>query len=351
MTGTVLFVSSGGGHLDELVRLAPRIVPAGAPQEWVVPDTAQSRELLAGRVVHAVAPVDPRDAAGAGRALAQALVLIRERRPVRMITTGAAVAVPYALAARARNVGVHYVESCARTVGPSRTGRLVERIPGVRCYTQMLGWAGGRWQWRGSVLDGFRAADQVVALPPGGLRRVLVLFGTQRRYPYDRAARRLATLLPHVLARDADVLWQTGCTDPAAVPVRWQPVRLLPPAELAAAAAAADLVIAHAGVGSALLALEAGHCPVLLPRRRRHGEHADDHQTQLAGELAARGMAVARDPNLLSVGDLIGAAAVRVSPPDRQDPLVLLEDWPGTPRRAYQLRRVQLPDRGPRPAT
>jgi UDP-N-acetylglucosamine--N-acetylmuramyl-(pentapeptide) pyrophosphoryl-undecaprenol N-acetylglucosamine transferase len=185
------------------------------------------------------------------------------------------------------------------------------------------------------VLDGFRPAERVAPVPPGGLRRVLVLLGTQRRFPYHRAVRRLATLLPHVLAPDADVLWQTGGTDPVAagVPAPWRTVSLLPPAELATAAAAADLVVAHAGVGSALLALEAGRCPLLLPRRRQHGEHADDHQTQLADALAARGLAVARDPNLLCPGDLIGAASMRISPPDRQDPLILAEDWPGTHRR------------------
>ncbi|HVG93671.1 MAG TPA: glycosyltransferase, partial [Planctomycetota bacterium] len=63
------------------------------------------------------------------------------------------------------------------------------------------------------------------------------------------------------------------------------------------AMAAADVVVTHGGSGSCLEAVAIGHVPVIVPRRRSLGEAADDHQSDLANELARRGLAVvAEDP-------------------------------------------------------
>jgi UDP-N-acetylglucosamine--N-acetylmuramyl-(pentapeptide) pyrophosphoryl-undecaprenol N-acetylglucosamine transferase len=314
----VLFVCSLGGHLDELVRLAPRILPPGTPQHWVTFDSAQSRERLAGHEVRYIDPIEPKDLAGAVRALPAAHRLLGRLRPARVITTGAAVAVPYGLAARLRGVGFHYIETCGRVDGPSLAGRMVARLPGARTYTQQQGWSTPRWPYRGSVLDGYRPAAESAPVPPGGLRRVVVTFGTQRGFGFRRAAATLARLLPQVTARDADILWQTGWTDVSGLGIDGR--QLVPPADLAAAVTDADLVVAHAGVGSALLALDAGRCPVLLPRRHALGEHTDDHQAQIATALDARSLAVSRDPDTLTPADLLHAAALRAFP----------LDWPAT---------------------
>ncbi|TPX00665.1 hypothetical protein FJ656_31630 [Schumannella luteola] len=84
----------------------------------------------------------------------------------------------------------------------------------------------------------------------------------------------------------------------------------VPHAELAAAVAEADLVVAHAGVGAAVTAIEAGRCPVLVPRLARHKEHVDDHQVQIAAELERRGLAVAAAPEELDA-ELLQRAAAR----------------------------------------
>lgn len=70
----------------------------------------------------------------------------------------------------------------------------------------------------------------------------------------------------------------------------------------------ADVVVAHAGTGSALAALDAGRCPVLIPRERAHGEHIDDHQRQIAAELELRGLAIHRSVESLTYADLEQAA-------------------------------------------
>jgi UDP-N-acetylglucosamine transferase subunit ALG13 len=61
-------------------------------------------------------------------------------------------------------------------------------------------------------------------------------------------------------------------------------------AELAALMDEAAVVVSHAGVGSILCALRAGHVPVVVPRLARHGETVDDHQLELARRLQANGL-------------------------------------------------------------
>jgi UDP-N-acetylglucosamine transferase subunit ALG13 len=55
---------------------------------------------------------------------------------------------------------------------------------------------------------------------------------------------------------------------------------------------AADVVVTHAGVGSILLARRAGHTPIVVARRQRHGEHVDDHQVELTAALADDGKVI-----------------------------------------------------------
>ena len=49
----------------------------------------------------------------------------------------------------------------------------------------------------------------------------------------------------------------------------------------------ADLIICHGGCGTLLHALRIGKVPVAMPRRKRYGEHVNDHQVQLVNVLAS----------------------------------------------------------------
>jgi UDP-N-acetylglucosamine--N-acetylmuramyl-(pentapeptide) pyrophosphoryl-undecaprenol N-acetylglucosamine transferase len=75
----------------------------------------------------------------------------------------------------------------------------------------------------------------------------------------------------------------------------------------------ADVVVSHAGVGSVLCAVRAGHTPIIFPRLSRYSEHVDDHQAELAEALAERGTAVVAR----TAAEL--AAAVASVPPRRVD--------------------------------
>ncbi|MEW6102050.1 MAG: glycosyltransferase [Candidatus Omnitrophota bacterium] len=54
----------------------------------------------------------------------------------------------------------------------------------------------------------------------------------------------------------------------------------------------ADIVIAHAGVGSTLLTLSLGKVPVIFPRQRKFREHVDDHQLEFAKKMDETGKVI-----------------------------------------------------------
>lgn len=56
---------------------------------------------------------------------------------------------------------------------------------------------------------------------------------------------------------------------------------------------AADVVVSHAGAGSILCALRAGHTPIVVPRLKRFEETVDDHQVEFSRALAADGKVIA----------------------------------------------------------
>lgn len=305
--GRTLLVASTGGHLDQLYRLRQVFDPQLGEVQWVTFDTPQSRHLLAGEVVHHIPFIRPKDFSGTRSGAAAAIRLLRGNRFARVISTGAAIAVPFITTARSRGLAAHYIESAARSSGPSLSGALVARVPGVRLYAQYVAWTAGRWQYRGAVFDAYQPRPGRPQIA-GGLGRVVVTFGTQRGYGFRRAAEQLARTLPQVCRADAEVLWQTGSTEVSGLGIHGHD--LVPTAELEAAVAEADLVVSHSGIGSALLALKYGRCPVLVPRRLAYGEHTDDHQHLIADDLSRRGLAVRAEAGQIGPEHLLTAAAM-----------------------------------------
>ena len=304
-----LLVASTGGHLEELTRLRRRM-PELDEVEWATFDDAQSRSMLDGETVHYVRYIAPRDLGATVAVSREAVRIVRGGGYDRVISTGAAIALPFLGAARALGLSGHYIESAARSQGPSLTGRLVSWLPGLRLYTQYANWADRRWRYGVSLFDAYAPAEDELAPPLA--RRVVVTLGTMRTYEFRSALEALVRLLPDVLAPDAQVLWQVGCTDTTGLPIEGRVS--VPATEMRTAIDDADLVIAHSGIGSALAALDAGLCPVLLPRRAARGEHVDDHQLLIAADLDARGIAVSRDPEQLVADDLRRALRTRVRP-------------------------------------
>ncbi|MGN9919875.1 glycosyltransferase [Micromonospora palomenae] len=296
---TTLLVASTGGHLAELHDLAPRL---GVQDDcvWATFDSPQSRSLLDGQEVIHVPPATTRDAVGALRDLLAARRVFGGGRFRQVISTGASVAMSFFLPAVRHGLACHYIESATRTEGPSLTGRLVARVPRTRLYTQYPGWAAGRWTYGGSIFDGYLATRRATPRP---VSRIVVALGTHDRFGFPRLLRRLIDVLPP----EAEVLWQVGSTVVPTMPAGAR--RQVPYAEMQQAMREADVVVTHAGVGSALAAMRAGHRAVYVPRRRRHGEHVDDHQVAMARELDRRGLVLAREADEITVDDLAEAAS------------------------------------------
>jgi UDP-N-acetylglucosamine transferase subunit ALG13 len=313
---STLLVASTGGHLKQLHRLHRRLDGIDGPYRWSTFDTPQSRSLLEGEAVDYVGFVGGRDPGNVLRNVPLVRRILREHDVDTIVSTGSAMALPFFALGRARGLDCHYIESAARSDGPSKTARMISRIPGVHLYTQYPAWADEKWRFRGAVFDSFVAGRPLEH--PERLRKVVVSLGTFKDIGFERLVRRLLEILPP----EADVLWQTGDTDVSGFGIVGH--EAIPERELSQAIREADVLVAHAGVGTALAALEVGKCPVLVPRRFAHGEHVDDHQTQIAAELDRRGLAVSVEADELTLEHLAAAAATAVEtlpedPPFRTD--------------------------------
>jgi len=299
--GKSLFVCSGGGHLKQLHSFTERLGIAPEDQVWITFENALSTALLADREVHFTPFIAPRDLCGLGALRAVARRVLRAHTYDNAFSTGSSPAVLVLPMAAARGIGAHYIESAARADGPSLSGKLLTHFRRVRTYTQYPAWASDRWIYRGSIYDGY-AEDAAEAEAPTRIRRAVVTVGTQEGYRFDR----LYDAAVPLLGGCEEVLWQTGPQDVTKWGIEGRD--RVPHGELSAAMRAADVVIAHAGTGSALSAFDQAKSPILVPRMSEHGEHVDDHQVQIAREMQRRGLATMSTPEALTAEILLRAA-------------------------------------------
>lgn len=313
---TTLLVAISGGHLTQLTMLAPRVAD-GDDVVWLTDDTAQSRSLLEGQTVYHVPTRPPRDYAGVMRDTGIALQAMRDHRVDRVISTGAQIALSALVPASARRVPFTYIESATRVTGISATGKVMERVPWVDRYVQYPHAVNSRWRYALSVFDGFRV-EPVDDPPP--IRRAVVTVGGNGDFGYRRLVEGARSAIDD-LDGDVETLWQVGATDVSDVPIT--AVASLPSRELAAALHRADVVIGHAGTGTALAALSAGKVPVLAPRSVEHGEHVDAHQQDLARFLGDRGLAIVCDADAIRPSTLDTARRWRAVRSDDLAPVPL----------------------------
>lgn len=300
---TVLFVAANGGHLAQLVALAPRLGSLASEAVWVTPADAQSDTLLAGAERVVIPAVSERALWPIARLNVLAAGVFRTHRPQAVVSTGSGVALAFLPQAVARGIPSYYIESATFADGVSVTGRVLQRVPRVRLFTQHAHRATGRWRFGGSVFDGCTIR---VGPNPRPIRRAVVTLGSDR-WTFRPMVERVRALLPD----DVEVLWQVGPTDVGGLGIA--AVRYLPTDRLEAAMADADVVISHAGCGTTLTALRLGRRPVLVARDPARGEVVDGHQLAFARALDALGLAVGREVGTLRLGDLELAARTEVS--------------------------------------
>jgi UDP-N-acetylglucosamine transferase subunit ALG13 len=113
--------------------------------------------------------------------------------------------------------------------------------------------------------------------------KIFVTVGTQ--LPFDR----LISTVDGWAARNpqADVFAQIGPTSFRPAHIQWVP--FLNADECQKKVEQANIIVAHAGMGSIITALEIGKRIIVMPRRAVHNEHRNDHQIATARSLLAQG--------------------------------------------------------------
>lgn len=301
--GKAMLICSTGGHLSELVRLESRF-GVHPDSLWVTFDTPQSRQMLDGRRVLSLPYIGPRDLKGTLRAVPGIRRALKAERFDAAISTGAAVAAAALPVAAMQRVPSTYIESVCRLQGPSATGRLLQRMPGIHLRTQHTGWADRRWLPHPSILTDFRST---VVSQPRSVGRVFITLGTIRGYRFDSV---VDAFLATGLAND-ETVWQLGdTTREDTLPGRVYDY--LSPAEFSREAREADVVVTHAGVGTLLELLGMGIFPVQAVRRASRHEHVDDHQTEIAELVNSTDIGIAVEGPALTADVLEFAAQRRI---------------------------------------
>jgi UDP-N-acetylglucosamine transferase subunit ALG13 len=123
--------------------------------------------------------------------------------------------------------------------------------------------------------------------------RLFVTVGTQ--LPFDR----LVSAVDDWASRhQADVFAQTGSSSLKPRHIGWKD--FIDGAEANERIRTADLVVAHAGMGTILTRLETGLPMIVMPRRAALGEHRNDHQIATAKRLShLKGLWVVDDEHAL----------------------------------------------------
>lgn len=128
-----------------------------------------------------------------------------------------------------------------------------------------------------------------IQVSQGCLRRCIVLtfvtLGTQN-FPFNR----LLELVDRLVAEgtlQGEVFAQAGYS--SYVPRNYAYADFLEPEDYNRYIAEADLVIAHAGVGTIMNCLSNHKKLIVVPRAKAYNEHVDDHQFEIAEEFAKQG--------------------------------------------------------------
>lgn len=274
----VLALSSGGGHFVELVRL--RAAFADAAITWATVSDSYASHVPGDRLL--VVPDATRwDRVRMAAAIFRIARIVRRERPDVIVSTGALpgfFAIALGRAAGARTV---FIDSFANVEELSLSGRLASRVAHL-ALTQWpeLATPGGP-RFEGSVIGEIEPPDdQTRPVPTDRPLRVFVTVGAQM--PFDRLIEAVECVSK---GRNLDVFVQTG------VGGRVGPLggrELVPPAEFQQRYDWADVVIAHAGTGSILAALEVGKPIIVMARRAARRETRNDHQIATAARFRAR---------------------------------------------------------------
>ncbi len=115
---------------------------------------------------------------------------------------------------------------------------------------------------------------------------IFVTLGSQK-FQFDRLLKALDELADQGKLGE-EILAQSGVS--TYQPKNFPCEPFMDPERFSECVARADIVIAHAGTGTVIRAVNAGKKVIVVPRLARYGEHVDDHQTEMAEVFSQKGM-------------------------------------------------------------
>jgi UDP-N-acetylglucosamine transferase subunit ALG13 len=267
----------------------------------VTSDGIQSRSALRGEVINWGHFPTTRNVRNLLRNLGLAVKVLapRSRRPSVIISTGAGLALPFFVVGWILRIPTVYIEVFDRIDSRTLTGRLCRPFSSLF----LVQWEEQRRLYRGAMvigelLGGAEQPGQAVTVgrpreDTAGERqlpRLLVTIGTDH-HPFTRLMTWVERWLASGGSQRVDAVIQHGAT--AVIPGPGK-VQELDYAGLQAALDGASVVIAHGGA-TVMEARNAGHVPIVVPRRPDLGEHVDGHQLRFARWLRERELAVVCD--------------------------------------------------------
>ncbi len=117
---------------------------------------------------------------------------------------------------------------------------------------------------------------------------IFVMTGTEA-FPFNRFIVEVDSMIEDNVFGE-EVFMQIGSCTVEPRHCKW--VKYMPFNEVREKIVESTAVITHAGAGSTLLCLELGKKPLIVTRRKEHGEHLDDHQVPFARMMESLDYAV-----------------------------------------------------------
>lgn len=295
--------ASGGGHVRQLLDLES--IWSKHDYFFVTEDTALGATLAETHRTHFVPHVAIGQArlgapwrmvrAGVSNFFRSAAIIARERPDI-VISTGAG-AVFFAVAwARLRGARTVVIDSFARFDRPSLFARIAGPIANDMVVQSS---ALSSYFPKAKVFDPFRLLDE--APPP---KKPLLFATVGATLPFERLVSSVAELKARGGLAE-DVIIQTGVGAPQ--PQGVESVETMPFNRIQDLLTEADIVVCHGGTGSLITALRKGCRVIAFPRLLEKGEHYDNHQAEITGAFAARGLI-----EIANNADELAAAIARI---------------------------------------
>lgn len=282
-----LLVGSAGGHLAQLLELRDWWVDI--ERTWVTQDSAATQSQLQGeRVVPGHFPTT-RSLGNLVRNSWLAARVMLNVAPDIVVSTGAGIAVPFVVIARALGVPTVFIEVVDRVDSRTLTGKLC----GPWTDLVLVQWPRQQRHYRRSIVLGslWRGGGATRSVRPASEAAAVVVVAVgSDHHPFDRLFEWVARYV-HDAGGDVDIrlVCQHGAARP---PEIGEGSAWFPQDELQELLASATVVVVHGGPYSILESIRAGRKPIVVPREQRFGEAVDDHQVAFCEVLSQNGEVV-----------------------------------------------------------